>query len=138
MHADNYNARIVHIYTTSHTHLATTIEYTRKKYNMHRMGVIQVEHVCRSCHQIFRSPYNLKVHTRNAVEGTLKRCDGKKRSVHKSRKSDQYNTPEWMWRDLVNAYPALSATKVWDPFFNDGKSTGLIRCAGMKKVKVQA
>ena len=101
------------------------------------MGMLQEEPVCRSCHQSFRNHSNLKVHTRNALRGKLKRCDGKKRPVHKSRKSDQYNTPEWMWRDLVIAYPALVTTKVWDPFFNDGQSTGLMRSSGMKKVKAQ-
>ena len=101
------------------------------------MDAKKPEYICQSCHQSFKNTTNHRLHVAKAMSGALKRCDGTRRPIHKARKSDQYNTPDWMWCDLVTAFPALRDTLVWDPFLNDDLSVSLMRAAGMKKVKVQ-
>ena len=95
------------------------------------------EVVCQSCHKSFKNPGNLRIHNKRVLAGLNTRCVGTKMPIHMCCKSDQYNTPGWMWSDLVKAFPAIKDTLVWDPFFNDGVCVRLMRAAGMNKVKVQ-
>ena len=97
----------------------------------------KTEYVCQSCHKSFKNHANLRIHNKRVLAGLNTRCVGTNLPIHMCCKSDQYNTPGWMWSDLVKAFPAIKDTLVWDPFLNDGVCVRLMRAAGMNKVKVQ-
>jgi hypothetical protein len=48
-------------------------------------------------------------------------------------KMDNYNTPLEGWKDILSFIPDKN-TKIWLPFYNDGKAKKLVNSLGYKKV----
>jgi hypothetical protein len=103
-------------------------------------SAVRSSHVCTTCQRGFCSKTSLARHVRAASNGERTNCHGlnKKRAASNNLgncAADEHPTPEWLWQELVDAYPDLRTMKIWDPFYCDGASKKLMHKAGMMNVR---
>jgi hypothetical protein len=97
------------------------------------LQILLKQNVCDACQKQFKTIAGLRLHRAAAKNGRFQSCDGN--TTFSTIQSDCQSTPVWLWQELLNVFPSLENTRVWDPFYNDGASSCRMREAGLKRIR---